>query len=221
MNPASVGRSGDLVQGRLSRCLVAVGATKGACRSALALAVAGKAVPDAAWEVRDELRVGEVTQVVAANEVAPFGILGRAQARPSALLAVIRVAHTEVHLCISEPLRRLALHLVAEHARDLELRGLGDHDLVDEVPHDAGGVGRVHILRRVVVIVLRAVHVEGQRVRVAGPHRGRRRSWRDGPRRWRRRRHPRRRRGVLARHDVAAPAIPEEDGLVVVDAGSA
>mmetsp|Transcript_80635 Transcript_80635/g.214056 ORF Transcript_80635/g.214056 Transcript_80635/m.214056 type:complete len:240 (+) Transcript_80635:395-1114(+) len=110
----------------------------------------------------------EVRDIVAPDKVSIVAELLVADPGPRALAAVKGVADAKVHADFVEWRRRFGLHLHAHDARDAKLPGCHDHDLVVQVPHDAGEGRRVDVRGRVVVLAHRPVHVEAQERGVAG-----------------------------------------------------
>mmetsp|Transcript_67741 Transcript_67741/g.133229 ORF Transcript_67741/g.133229 Transcript_67741/m.133229 type:complete len:290 (+) Transcript_67741:308-1177(+) len=167
--------AGQLVQGNLLwRPLVAVGAV-GGTRRLHARPPAVEAVPDAVGIVRGLCGEGvHGREFVATHEIPIALVPGDAIPRAGALLAVIRVAHAEVHALLEKLPRGLRGDGVPEDPRDAELRRIPNDDLILQVPHNAWEVGGVDILRRVCRPTLSPVDVEREHVRVRQRHRLRR-----------------------------------------------
>mmetsp|Transcript_97285 Transcript_97285/g.209742 ORF Transcript_97285/g.209742 Transcript_97285/m.209742 type:complete len:604 (-) Transcript_97285:304-2115(-) len=122
---------------------------------------AGQAVPDALRVGRREVRIGEVTQLVASDKVAILLEHLAAVPGPGAPPDVEREAHAKFHAGVEERLRRPHLDLVARYLRDPELARRGDDHLVVQVPHDPRQVCHVDVGGLVRHVREGAVDVEG------------------------------------------------------------
>mmetsp|Transcript_24974 Transcript_24974/g.58605 ORF Transcript_24974/g.58605 Transcript_24974/m.58605 type:complete len:384 (+) Transcript_24974:195-1346(+) len=121
-----------------------------------------KAVPNRIGVVDLVVRKREMSQDVAAHEVAVLVIVFGAVSRARALTAVESIAHSKTHAFVVQRCRGPVLNLESNDPGDFELPWCEDDDLVVQVPHDTSCTGSVDVLHGVAVRTHGTIHVEGQ-----------------------------------------------------------